>query len=327
MSSDARPLFTVCTPSYNRARLIPRAYESLVQQTLQDFEWVVVDDGSTDNTAEVVAGYVAQGKMAIRYFRKANGGKHTALNLAVREARGALFTVIDSDDWFDPRALEQMKFHWDRIPASEQSKMKGVCGLFAYEDGKVVGDRFPSDVYMADDLDIYLRSIEGDKIGCTRIEVMREFPFPENLSEGVNGVVYLTEALVWHRMGRKYPTRFVNEVFAVKEYQSGGITDRGRIIQARNSRATLLCVYEILTCGRRLPLKHAIKNYSNYIRHSLHERLNLRAQLGKVPSTFYFLACLPIGILLWQQDLRLFRREQRRTYGRGQVLPAKAPQA
>lgn len=312
MSLDSLPLFSVCTPTFNRARLIQRAYDSLVQQTLQNFEWLVVDDGSTDNTADVVAGYIAAGKIPIRYLRKANGGKHTALNLAVREACGQLFTVIDSDDWFEPHALERMKFHWDQIPDYEQSKMKGVCGLFAYENGEVVGDKYPSDILVADDLDLDLRySIEGDKIGFTRIEVMREFPFPEDISAGVNGVVYVTESLVWHRMGRKYLTRFVNEIFAIKEYQRGGITDRGRVIQARNSKSTLLCISEILTCGRRLPLKHAFKNYSNFIRHSLHERLLLREQFRKVPSRLWCLACLPIGLMLWSKDRRLFAQDKR----------------
>lgn len=307
------PLFTVCTPTFNRARLLQRTYDSLAKQTLPDFEWLVVDDGSTDNTRAVVEELAGQGRLRVRYFAKRNGGKHTALNLAVREARGELFTVIDSDDWFDPRALERMKHHWDQVPVSERPRLKGVCGLFAYENGEVVGDKFPEDVMVADDLDIDLRyDIEGDKIGCTRTEVMREFPFPEDLSDSVkHSVIYIPESLVWHRMGRKYPTRFVNEVFAIKEYQRGGITDRGRVIQARNSKATLLYIYEMLTCGRPLPLKHTIKNYSNYLRHSLHERLSLREQMGRVPSRLWCLACLPLGFLLWQKDRRLFARDER----------------
>ena len=309
---STHPLFTVCTPTFNRAGLLPRAYESLARQTCQDFEWLVVDDGSTDNTREVIETLMAQGKIAVRYFSKRNGGKHTALNLAVREAKGELFTVIDSDDWFDPRALERMKCHWDQVPISDRPRLKGVCGLFAYENGEIVGDKFPADVMEADDLDIDLRyDIEGDKIGFTRTEVMREFPFPEDLSGDVKGVVYIPESIVWHRMGRKYPTRFVNEVFAIKEYQRGGITDRGRVIQARNSKATLLYIHEMLTCGRRLPLKHAIKNYSNYLRHSLHENLSLGDQMKKVPSRLWCVLCLPIACYLWRRDRRAFSRDER----------------
>jgi len=311
-SRGGAPLFTVCTPTYNRARFLPRVYESLHQQTLQDFEWLIVDDGSTDNTGDVIAGFIAEGKVSIRYLKKANGGKHTALNLAVREAHGPLFTVIDSDDWFESHALERMKAHWDQVPVSERAKLKGVCGLFVYESGEIVGDRFPSDVLLADDLDILLNyDVDGDKIGFTRIEVMREFPFPEDVTGAVKlSAIYMPESLVWHRMGRKYPTRFVNEVFAIKEYQRGGITDRGRLIHIENAKATLLYIYEVLTCGRRLPLKHTIKYYSNYIRYSLHEKLALREQMAKVPAKPFFLACLPLGSLLWTRDQRLLQRER-----------------
>src|SRR5262245_16951671 len=119
MNMQPHPTFTVCTPTFNRARFLPRVHESLCQQTLSDYEWLIVDDGSTDDTGDVIAGFIAAGKVSIRYVRKSNGGKHTALNLAVREAHGSLFTVIDSDDWFEPRALERMKAQWDQVPVSE----------------------------------------------------------------------------------------------------------------------------------------------------------------------------------------------------------------
>ena len=306
------PLFTVCTPTFNRAALLQRAYESLAQQTLQDFEWLVVDDGSTDNTSDVVRELSNQGRVRMRYFAKPNGGKHTALNLAVREAKGDLFTVIDSDDWFTLRALERMKHHWEQVPVAERPRLKGVCGLFAYQDGKTVGDRFPSDIMQADDLDLLLRyQVEGDKIGFTRTEVMREFPFPEELKNQIkHSMIYVTESLVWHRIGRKYPTRFVNEVFAIKEYQHGGITDRGRTIHVENSKATLTYIHEILNCGRKIPVKLAIKNYANYIRYSLHEKLGLREQMMKVPAKHWFVTCLPIGLLLRNRDCRLLKRHE-----------------
>ncbi len=304
MNPDSPVLFTVCTPTFNRASLLQRAYDSLARQTFQDFEWIVVDDGSTDNTREMVENLARQQRLRVRYFWKSNGGKHTALNLAVREARGALFTVVDSDDWFEPRALERMKGHWDQIPLEERVRFKGVCGLFAYESGQVVGDKFPSDVMVADDLDLLLcYQVGGDKIGFTRIEVMREFPFPENVNGPVEqSFIYLPESIVWHRMGRKYPTRFVNDVFAIKEYQEEGISNRTRIIQAENAKAYLLGIYEILTCGRKLPFSYAVRQYSNYIRYSLFEKLSLREQMKRVPAKYLFSICLPLGILLWKRD-------------------------
>lgn len=300
------PLFTVCTPSFNRASLLPRVFESLARQTCQDFEWLLVDDGSSDNTAEVAVSFFASGKVRGRYLRKPNGGKHTALNLAVREAQGALFTVLDSDDWFDTRALERLKFHWDQVPRAEQPRFKGVCGLFAYESGAVVGDKFPADVFDSDDLDLQLRhDIRGDKIGFIRTEVMREFPFPEDLSAGVQGAIYVGESLVWNRMARKYANRFVNEVFAIKEYQADGIMDKGRLLQARNARAFLLYYEELIQCGRPLPWKHALRAYRNYVRYSLHDRVPLRRQIARAPDKFWLLLSYPIGCLTYVRDQRL----------------------
>jgi glycosyltransferase involved in cell wall biosynthesis len=307
-------LFTVCTPTFNRARLLQRAYDSLACQTLKDFEWLVVDDGSTDNTGEVIAGLIANGSFPIRYYRKANGGKHTALNLAVREARGTLFTIIDSDDWFLPDSLERMKRRWEELSAGDQARLTGVCGLFGYESGEILGDKFPSDPLEADDLELKLRyRIHDDKIGFTRTEVMREFPFPEFPGHTVRySVICVPESIVWNRMGCKYPTRFVNEVFAVKQYQTGGITLRGRLVAAENSAYYLLYVHELLTSGRKLPLQIALKSYSNYIRHSLHQNVPWLTQMSKVPAKHLFLACVPIGLFLWQRDRRLLLEQGRR---------------
>src|SRR6185503_9127611 len=104
------------------------------------------------------------------------------------------------------------------------------------------------------------------------------FPFPEESTGDVKrSFIYVPEGVVWHRMGQKYPTRFVNEVFAIKEYQPGGISDRSRarLISVENARATVLCAEEIMKCGRRLRIKHAFRSYANYVRYSLHARFNL----------------------------------------------------
>jgi glycosyltransferase involved in cell wall biosynthesis len=266
----------------------------------------LVDDGSKDNTPEVAEKFFASGKIRGRYIRKPNGGKHTALNLAVREARGSLFTVLDSDDWFEPRALERMKFYWDQVPGSEQPRFKGICGLFAYESGAVVGDKFPSDIFDSDDLDLQLRyNIKGDKIGFIRTEVMREFPFPEDLSHGVKGSIYVGESLVWNRMALKYANRFVNEVFAIKEYQPDGIMDSGRLLQARNAKAFLAYYEEMIRCGRRLPWRHALRSYRNYVRYSLHDGVPLSRQIDRAPKKLWLLMSYPIGWLTYVRDQRL----------------------
>ena len=108
-------LLTVCTPTYNRAHTLPRLYESLVRQTSQDFEWLVVDDGSTDNTRELVDGWVAEGRIRIRYVYKENGGKPSAHNLGVRMAAGELFFCVDSDDYLTDNAVEVIRNNSEKL--------------------------------------------------------------------------------------------------------------------------------------------------------------------------------------------------------------------
>src|SRR2546423_7154708 len=110
--------FTVLTATYNRAHLLPRVYESLCAQTFRDFEWVIVDDGSTDGTRELVSSWHED--FPIRYFWKPNGGKHTAVNLGVQEAAGQFIVILDSDDRLIPDTLERLDYHWKQIPDPRQ---------------------------------------------------------------------------------------------------------------------------------------------------------------------------------------------------------------
>src|SRR4051812_47352897 len=141
----AQYTFTVVTATYNRAHTLHRVYESLLAQTFRDFEWLVVDDGSTDGTRKLIEGWQAEASFAIRYLYQANAGKHIACNRAVREAAGRFITGIDSDDACLPHALERLIHHWNRIPADEQAGFTGVSALCIDETGQLVGTRFPRD--------------------------------------------------------------------------------------------------------------------------------------------------------------------------------------
>ncbi len=314
MKEQVHPLFTVCTPTFNRARLLQRAYDSLACQTLKDFEWLVVDDdASTDNTGEMIKRLTATATFPIRYYRKTIRGKHTALNLAMREAHGTLFTVLDSNDWFLPDSIERMKRRWEQLSAGDRKRLAGVVGLFAYENGEILGTKFPSDPLEADDLELKLRyRIHDDKIGFNRTEVVRQFPYPEDPDHTVKfSVIAIPESIVCNRIGCKYPTQFVNEVFAIKEYQPDGMSLRGRIVAIENSKYRLMYVQELLNFGRKLPLEIAIKSYSNYVRYSLHQNVRLHQQMSKVPAKHLFLACAPIGVFLWLRDRRILLHHER----------------
>lgn len=214
---DYAHAFTVFTSTYNRARTLPRVYASLRTQTFRDFEWLVVDDGSTDDTRTLVASWRDAG-FPIRYVFQENSGKHVAFNRAVREARGELFLTLDSDDALVPNALERFRFHWNTIPAEQKARFSAVTSLCMDQHGNVVGDRFPRDVMDSDSLELHFRyRVSGEKFGFHRTDVLRAHPFPE-----LEGVKFVSESIVWFAIARRYRTRFVNECLRVYTHDDSG---------------------------------------------------------------------------------------------------------
>ena len=131
------PFLTVFTPVYNRAYIISRLYESLCRQSDKDFEWVVVDDGSTDNLHTQMSAFKSEGKIAIRFFSQKNAGKHTAINRGVQEAKGRYFIIVDSDDFLTNDAVE-----WIRHTAAlidNDTRFAGLSGIRITPGGCKIG--------------------------------------------------------------------------------------------------------------------------------------------------------------------------------------------
>jgi glycosyltransferase involved in cell wall biosynthesis len=297
---ERAPLISVLTPTYNRAHLLGRVYESLVVQTFPRFEWIIVDDGSVDHTERLVRSWIDKGAIEIRYRQQAHHGKFAAVNRGVELARGEYATTVDSDDWLVPDALERLLAHWRTIPEAEQQDFSGVVGLCAYEDGQIVGDPFPSDPLDCDPAELtYLYGVVGDKHSLLRTEVLREFPFP---FEGASD----PPGLVWNRMALKYRERHVNEVVKIVEYQPGGLTDDSLKVQIRAPLPMRQFFLEELRLPHRLSLRRRLRSYANYTRFSFHARLGLLKQAREVPSAAIWTLIAPLGTLLYIRDrLRL----------------------
>jgi glycosyltransferase involved in cell wall biosynthesis len=205
------PLFTVFTPTYNRAHTLDRVFNSLRAQTLRSFEWLVVDDGSTDNTHELIGQWSKTADFPIRYFRQENAGKHIAFNHALTRAEGEFFTVLDSDDACVPKALERFFHHWNTIPPGERPAFVGVDVLCSDQDGNVIGDPYPSSPFDMDHRTRhYVYKITGEKWGCGLTSILRRYPFPE-----VAVGQYVPEGLVWLAIGKSYKARAVNEALRI----------------------------------------------------------------------------------------------------------------
>lgn len=304
------PLFTVFTATYQRAHTLHRVLESLEPQTLRDFEWLVVDDGSTDGTEELVARWARDASFPIRYARQANAGKHVAWNHGVREARGELFLSLDSDDRCVAHALARFAHHWSSIPEGERHRFQGVTALCADPAGAVIGTPFPHSPLDATPLDLrYRHAVTGEKWGFQRVDVLREHPFPER-----EGQRFVNESLVWDRIGRCYLTRFVNEALRIYDESEDAprlMTDIGD--PARHASTFADTFAEQLNGDLRY-LRYAPSTFARtaagYARSSLHAGDGPLAQVRRLRPAAWPLWALgaPAGAAVYVRDRWRARR-------------------
>ncbi len=212
--------FTVFTPTFNRARTITRVYESLLEQTFRDFEWLVIDDGSTDDTAGLIAHlqYCVGRAFPIRYVQlERNRGKHIAHNRALKVAHGEFLLVADSDDWIVPNALERMDHHWSRLP--DPSGYCGVAGLCADRNGVVTGTKYTEDMTHSTLRErIYVHKMKGEHWGSMKTDICTQHPFPDDIDG------FVPEGLVWLDIAKTYKDYCVNEVFRIYDPQPDGLS-------------------------------------------------------------------------------------------------------
>lgn len=230
---------TVFTPTYNRAYIIENLYRSLQRQTYRDFEWVVVDDGSGDNTQELFAKWIQEGNFfPIRYHKQENGGKCRAINQGLKMAQGELFFTVDSDDYLTEDALEKVA-HWD----AELPKDGTYCGFAGnrgttpeetpnrlFEGGYLDGSAL--DRYGAID-EIY-GAVDGERAYVFYTDIHKKYLYPE-----FPGEKFLTESVVWDKMAHDgYKMRFYNDIIWIWEYKPDGLTKAGYKVFLNNPQGT-----------------------------------------------------------------------------------------
>lgn len=216
-------ILTIFTPIYNRAEYLERLYNSLVTQTCKNFEWIAVDDGSTDNSLEVLHNLRrGGGGFPLTIIHKENGGKHTAINTAVPEAKGEYFMILDSDDYLLPDAVENVHNWINAIKKEPDYKyFVGVSGLRT--DGKkIIGGSGTGAEYIdAKDSERKKYNLMRDKAEVYKTAILKMFPFPE-----FDGEKYLNEGLVWSLISAAgYKLRWYPSALIVCNYLPGGLTD------------------------------------------------------------------------------------------------------
>ena len=206
-------MFTVFTPVYNGRHTIHRVWESLLLQTCREFEWIIVDDGSTDNVEPLLKEYKQQAEFPVTILTQPNSGKHIAWNRALDVARGELFIPADSDDEFVPETLETFAKYWEEIPANERVGYSGINVLCKdSKTGEIVGEKFPESPMASNNLELYYKyKVRGEKWGCVRTDILKKRLFPEiKTGRGCFSLSWL-----WFWIAHQYEVLCVNEALRI----------------------------------------------------------------------------------------------------------------
>lgn len=213
-------VFTIFTPTFNRKATIERTYNSIKQLILPqingdmgEIEWIVVDDGSTDGTEILGEKWCKENKLAIKYYKQENQGKHVAMNFAEKVARGEFWLTIDSDDTILPDALGKYIRVWQSIPVEKRNEFCGVSARCVDSHGKIVGDRLPFTPMDVTFTELRMKyRIEGEMLEMFRTDILRKYPFPTYDPR----MRFCPEAIAWFEMAKKYKLRVVD--MAVRTY-------------------------------------------------------------------------------------------------------------
>ena len=305
-------MITVFTPTYNRGNLLNRLYQSLCKQNYKEFEWIIVDDGSLDDTSSIVN--IIQdkhpcGDFSIVYYKKENGGKHTAVNTGVQKAHGDLFFIADSDDILPPNALQTVAGVWEQT--KYDNSIGGICGFDGgINDGSIIGTGFPKEVHLlnielsnhinigyidATTRDVRFKlKVDGDMKEVFRTSVLREFPFPE-----IKGERFCPEVLVWNRIASKYKLRHINKIIYLVEYQQDGITSAITRSRMNSPIASTMTYAEMLDYN--ISLKWKIRSAINYWRF----KYCIKNKSLKAPTVkWYWRLFQLVGFLMHLKDNR-----------------------
>ena len=291
------PLISILTPTYNRGKLLLPLYESLKNLTFEDFEWLIVDDGSEDDTEQYALSWIAHNiqnaEFPIRYIKKSNGGKHTAINRGVREANGELILILDSDDTLPADSLATIAQYYEQCKGYKDCA--GVCGLMAHHDGQLIGTGFPKEPMYESALQFRYAekgNVTGDLLEVYKTSVMREFPFPE-----IENEKFCPESLVWNRIANKYKLFCFNKVIYYRDYLEGGLTSKIVRIRMNSPIASTMTYAEMLDYN--ISLKWKIRSAINYWRF----KYCIKNKSLKAPAVkWYWKAFQIIGLIMHLKD-------------------------
>ena len=295
-------LLSIITPTYNRGELLKNCFSSLQAQRDTRFEWIIVDDGSTDDTANIVSSFRdTVPRMRICYVRKENGGKHTALNAAHPYIHGKYVLILDSDDVLTEDAASFVLECWERW---ENHSEVGIVTLLKGRDREHPNcygeeENVPVDIISGK----RIRPVSNDACEVIRTELFLQYPFPV-----FPGETFLSEGALWNRVSFTHKCVYVNRVIYLCNYLEGGLTKSGRAMRIRNPRGGMFTHNLNMSC--KSGWKRRVKSGMLYTCYGFFAGLS-PLQMGKTCDYKLLMwICLPFGWMLYRYWKKKYARSQ-----------------
>lgn len=287
-------VLTIFTPSFNRGYMLNKCYESLKNQTVKDFKWLIVDDGSTDNTRELVDSWIDEGILDIKYKYQENQGMHGAHNTAYELIDTELNVCIDSDDYMPDDAVEKIIIFWEK---NKSHNLAGIIALDAYENGNVIGSEFPNSMKETTLFEVNnIHKISGDKKLIYRTELTKAYPYP--LFEGEK---YVGLAYKYYKIDENYKLGVLNEIVCIVEYLDDG-SSKNMLKQYRNNPRGF-AFYRLENMKNSKATKGFIfKECIHYVSSSL--ICDNEKMLRDSPYKFLTILSMPLGIILYKYIMK-----------------------
>lgn len=289
MEKSEQILLSIVTPTYNRVHTLSACYHSLTQQSCTQFEWIIIDDGSSDGTERFFS-ELKDAPFPISYHWKENGGKHTALNASHPYIHGQYVLLLDSDDQLTPDAVERILAAWSRYRADPSV---GIVTLLKGRDTEHP-NCYAADEGVPVDIMAYPRicPVSNDACEVIRTDLFLAFPFPV-----FPGERFLSEGALWNRVSFTHKCVYVNHVIYLCDYLDGGLTSSGKPLRIRNPKGGMYTAN--LNMAKKNNWTRRIKNGLLYDCYGFFSRDGLRAVLSRSDHRVLALSCLPWGWLLY----------------------------
>lgn len=305
-------LITVITPTYNRGEQLKDLYISLCNQTNKNFRWLIIDDGSVDDTRNSIVKFQSEKKIAIDYMYEENGGKHRALNLGIKNIHEELTFIVDSDDVLPPDSIEIILRYHEKYKQYNSKAIldnkREICGysfLRCHEDGTVNTAYFPQNEIIDSYCNVRINgNIGGDKAEVFYTNILKEYPFKEYDNEK-----FMPEDAVWMLMSEKYDMVHINENVYICEYLDGGLTKSGRGMKIKSPRgmmyrSEIYLKYKGVNFKTRIKMMLLLIIYSKYAKESAY---TISKDISNKVLVLYFISVIPGNFLY----LRWIKHEKR----------------